>query len=109
MAFIKDRQMRAPIAIALIGVPMAFIFIRQVAFGVSERFPAFHFARSDAFLFVLIGVSLVAGVVAIWKQPPGRLGDAALIAVSILYLLGMGSALLVVGFVQACVNTGCVR
>ena len=92
-------------AIAVIGVPVAFFLIGNMAYGFAYRFRG-SFFPDQAFWLLLVFAAVVAGVIALsfqrnWSYSK-RVGLCAL------YLLIMPWVLLVLQAVVSCTNRDCL-
>ena len=79
-----------PLAIAIVGVPMLFVVLGQMAYGVSRRIGGFF--PSGSFWIGLVGVCVIGGIIALslqrrWSRVTRTLAAAV-------YAVAMGGGLL---------------
>ena|SRR5438445_198227 len=103
MAFEMHRDTRTILAIALAAVPVAFVLLAQMAYGVSRRFPSFF--PSAAFWIALLSACVIAGVVVISLQRNWSLAKRGVISGA--YVLGMGVVLALIQGAVSCLNGDC--
>ncbi|HLX24307.1 MAG TPA: hypothetical protein VKR38_13250 [Usitatibacter sp.] len=84
---------QAPIAIALLGVPIAFTLGAKVLFGLGRCYPQAASALSVS-LIALVPVSLIAGIGAICMQQPWSAAKRTVISVA--YLLVMANVFILI-------------